>query len=125
MRKSSRLPLEALAPYVFETSEPGGEAPRPVDWRELFGNDHPVEIEVGFGKGLFLVTAGQANPSINYFGLEIVRKYQLFTATRLAKRELHNVRVACADARPFLRERIQATRTLCSSRLASRVAVNS
>jgi tRNA (guanine-N7-)-methyltransferase len=72
----------------------------------VFGNDHPVEVEVGFGKGLFLLTAGQANPGTNYLGLEVVRKYQLFTATRLAKRGLGNVRVACADARPFLRDRV-------------------
>ena len=52
----------------------------------MFGNDHPVELEVGFGKGLFLLTAAQAHPEINFVGVEIVRKYQLFTATRLAKR---------------------------------------
>src|SRR5689334_16781272 len=102
--------MEALAPFVLETPPPGPGSPPappgPVDWRELFGNDHPVEVEVGFGKGLFLLTAGQANPGTNYFGIEIVRKYQLFTATRLAKRDLRNVRVACADARAFLRDRV-------------------
>jgi tRNA (guanine-N7-)-methyltransferase len=70
----------------------------------VFGNDRPVEIEVGCGKGLFLLTAGQANSATNYLGIEIVRKYQLYAATRLAKRGLHNVRVACADARAFLRD---------------------
>jgi tRNA (guanine-N7-)-methyltransferase len=108
MRKSPRLPPEALAPHVLETPASGPETARvgPVSWPALFGNDHPVEIEVGFGKGLFLVTAGQANPGTNYFGIEIVRKYQLFTATRLARRGLVNVRVTCADARSFLRERV-------------------
>jgi tRNA (guanine-N7-)-methyltransferase len=77
-----------------------------LSWPELFGNEHPVEIEVGFGKGLFLVTAGQAHPDTNYFGIEIVRKYQLFTATRLARRGLGNVRVTCTDARSFLRDRV-------------------
>lgn len=121
MRKPPRLPLEALQPWILPTPPPcplprtgsDGEpaAPLPplppqprLDWRAVFGNDHPVEIEVGFGKGLFLVTAGQANPHTNYLGIEIVRKYQLFTATRLARRKLDNVRVACTDARPFLRE---------------------
>ena len=45
-----------------------------------------------------------AHPDMNFLGIEIVRKYQLFTATRLAKRRLRNVRVACADARLFLRD---------------------
>src|SRR6185312_9432534 len=73
-----------------------------LDWREVFDKDRPVELEVGFGKGLFLLTAAQAHPEINFAGVEIVRKYQLFTATRLAKRDLRNVRVACADALHFL-----------------------
>jgi tRNA (guanine-N7-)-methyltransferase len=54
---------------------------------------------VGCGKGLFLVAAAQANAGTNYLGIEIVRKYQLHAATRVAKRQLTNVRVGCADAR--------------------------
>lgn len=99
MRRGVRLPLEALQPYLLATEEP-----RRLEWSEVFGNAHPVEIEVGFGKGLFLTTAAAANPGTNYLGIEIVRKYQLLAATRLAKRELGNVRVACTDARSFLRD---------------------
>lgn len=109
MRKPARLPPEALAPYVLETPPPApGASPpaEPIDWHALFGNDQPVEVEVGFGKGLFLVTAGEADPRTNYFGIEIVRKYQLYVATRLAKRGLSNVRVCCGDARQILRDRI-------------------
>jgi tRNA (guanine-N7-)-methyltransferase len=100
VRRSSRLPLEALAPYLLEVPE----APAPLDWRQMFGTDHPVEIEVGFGKGLFLLTAALAQPGVNFLGVEVMRKYQLFTATRLAKRHLTNVRLAKADARLFLRD---------------------
>jgi tRNA (guanine-N7-)-methyltransferase len=110
VRRAPRLSPEELAPYVLETAPPGppgsAPAPPPLDWRALFGNDRPVEIEVGFGKGLFLLTESAAHPEINYLGVEIERKYQLFTATRLAKRGRSNVRVACADARLFLRDRV-------------------
>jgi tRNA (guanine-N7-)-methyltransferase len=110
VRKATRLPAEALRPFLLETpagpNPEGAVPPAPLDCSAVFGNDRPVEIEVGSGKGLFLVTAGQADPQTNYLGIEIVRKYQLFTATRLAKRGLHNVRVACADARAFLRDRV-------------------
>src|SRR5262249_23544597 len=75
-----------------------------LDWSLVFGNANPVEIEVGFGKGLFLVNAGAAWPQTNFFGIEIERKYTLFTATRLAKRGLRNVKVAAYDARQFLCE---------------------
>ncbi len=104
MRHPARLPLEALAPYLLPLPDPAA----PIDWPALFGNEHPVELEVGFGKGLFLVNAASANPDVNYAGVEIDRKYQLFTATRLAKRGLVNVRLACADARTFLRDCVGA-----------------
>ena len=100
MRRGPRLPPEQLAPSLLSLPEP----PDLFDWRTVFGNDRPVELEVGFGKGLFLVRAGQASPETNFLGIEVVRKYQLFTATRLAKRSLHNVRLVLADARVFLRD---------------------
>jgi len=102
VRRGPRLPMEELAPYLLPVPPLPSSAPVTLDWREVFGNDHPVELEVGFGKGLFLLTAAQARPDVNFAGVEIVRKYQLFTATRLAKRELRNVRVACTDVRLFL-----------------------
>ena len=100
MRRGPRLPLEALAPYLLPVPDPAA----PLDWAALFGNANPVELEVGFGKGLFLLSSSENYPAVNFVGVEIVRKYQLFTATRLAKRERLNVRVACADARLFLRD---------------------
>jgi tRNA (guanine-N7-)-methyltransferase len=102
VRKTARLPLEALAPYTFELPVRGPYPP--LDWAAVFGNANPVEVEVGFGKGLFLLTAGAANPGVNYFGVEIIRKYQLFAATRVAKRALPNVRLACGDGLCVLRD---------------------
>jgi tRNA (guanine-N7-)-methyltransferase len=98
------LPIEQLAPYLLDLPDP----PTPFDWSVVFGNGNPVELEVGFGKGLFLTTSGQARPDINFVGVEIVRKYQLLAATRLAKQSLRNVRVACGDGRLFLRDRVAA-----------------
>lgn len=39
-------------------------------WNELFGTDAPIDIEVGMGKGRFLITLAQQNPEINYIGIE-------------------------------------------------------
>jgi tRNA (guanine-N7-)-methyltransferase len=102
VRRGPRIPLEELAPFLLPTPDP----PAALDWAAVFGNDQPVELEVGFGKGLFLVTAASQRPDANFVGVEIVRKYQLFTATRLAKRGLRNVRVACGDGCRCLRERV-------------------
>src|SRR5437868_6164023 len=100
MRRLNRLPLEELAPCLFT---PPPEAAF-LSWQQTFGNDHPVEIEVGFGKGLFLLTEAQKRPDVNFFGIEIERKYQLYAATRMVKRGLANVRLACGDARRFLHD---------------------
>ena len=102
MRRPARLPPEELAPYLLEVPDD----PAPLDWPALFGKDRPVEIEVGFGKGLFLITEGEHRPEVSFLGIEIERKYTLFTATRLGKRALGNVRVVCADAKRFLRDRV-------------------
>jgi tRNA (guanine-N7-)-methyltransferase len=102
LRRARRLPLEELAPSLLEVANEAG----PLNWEAVFGNAGPIEIEVGFGKGLFLVTAAQASPGLNFVGIEIARKYQLFTATRLAKRGLRNVRLVKADARQFLRDQV-------------------
>jgi tRNA (guanine-N7-)-methyltransferase len=105
VRRSRRLPLEELAPYLLHTPQTA----ELLHWRTVFQNDHPVEIEVGFGKGLFLLSAAQAASCRNFLGIEILRKYQLFTATRMAKRGLRNVRLALGDARVFLRDRVPST----------------
>jgi tRNA (guanine-N7-)-methyltransferase len=104
VRRPARLPPEQLAPYLLEPSA----EPAPLDWAAVFGNGHRVEAEVGFGKGLFLLTAAQQSPQTNFLGVEIERKYTLFTATRIAKRGLKNARLACADAKQFFRHRVPA-----------------
>jgi len=110
--KPKRLTREELAPYQIELSAaypfhpPEFVPPPPVrlDWAAIFGNANPVEIEVGFGKGLFLRTEGTARPGTNFFGIEIVRKYQLFATTRIALLKMANVRTACADAKAAFRD---------------------
>lgn len=126
MRKPKRLTEAELAPYIWELPEQyrgrwgtqgylqrlreDGEAAvavppiEPIQWQTLFQNDHPVELEVGFGKGLFLVNAGSTQPKKNFFGIEIIRKYQMYAAGRIARRELKNVITCCGDAKLVMRD---------------------
>lgn len=107
MRKTKRLPREALSPFLLDIPGEWTMAGRPLDpipWSAIFETDRPVEIEVGFGKGLFLTNSGVARPDTNFFGIEIVRKYQLYATERIALRNLPNVRTCCADAKRILRE---------------------
>jgi tRNA (guanine-N7-)-methyltransferase len=73
-----------------------------LDWRALFGNDHPVELEIGSGKGLFLVNASRVNPARNYLGVELSRKYAQLAAERVTRAGLPNAKVLRGDARLVL-----------------------
>lgn len=104
VRNSKRLPLETLAPYLF--TMPATE--QLLDLQQLFGNEKPVELEVGFGKGAFLVDAVPQHPETNYLGIEIEKGLALYVATRLAKRQFPNVKVAHGDAGRLLSQHLPA-----------------
>lgn len=88
-------PPQDLRPYFLTLDDVDGE----INFRELFGNDRPIEIDVGCGRGLFLVTAGEAHPDRNYLGIEVDFREARRTAKRLVRRELDNARVLGADVR--------------------------
>jgi tRNA (guanine-N7-)-methyltransferase len=71
----------------------------PIKWSELFGNDHPVELEIGSGKGLFLLNAASTGAAHNFLGVELARKYARLAAERLARRQLANAKIWRGDAR--------------------------
>jgi tRNA (guanine-N7-)-methyltransferase len=74
------------------------DLPRPWDSTALLGRDAPLEVEVGSGKGMFLLAAAQARPDTNFVGIELAEKYAEFCAARLAKRDILNACVISADA---------------------------
>ena len=102
---SEEPPLPSLTPGSCPlTPAEARRSPPPINWAELFGSANPVELEVGTGKGLFLLNAATSRPDTNFFGIEVVRKYLLYAATRYAIRKLPNVKTACADAKVVLRD---------------------
>lgn len=69
-------------------------------WKQAFGNDHPIHIEVGMGKGRFITQLAFDHPEINYVGIE---RYSSVLLRALEKREtmteLQNLFFLCIDAR--------------------------
>ncbi len=67
-------------------------------WREYFGNENPIHIEIGCGKGQFLSQMSKLNPDINYIGVE--REEQIIVSalkkSRLAEVE-DNIAFICGD----------------------------
>ena len=70
-------------------------------WKEIFGNDNPIYIEIGMGKGQFLLTLAKQNPEINYVGIEryssvLLRALEKFDTEEYC--ELKNIRFICMNA---------------------------
>jgi tRNA (guanine-N7-)-methyltransferase len=78
--------------------------PKPVDTKVLFGNQNPLELEVGSGKGTFLSEQAKGRPEINFLGLERARRYWRYASDRLRRNGCFNTRVVLSDAAYFLSE---------------------
>jgi tRNA (guanine-N7-)-methyltransferase len=96
----SRSAIDVTA-HLVAPGPPAESAPA-IDWSAFFGNDLPVELEIGSGKGLFLLNAAKAEPGVNFLGIELSRKYAVNSAQRLARHNLPNAKVWCGDARMVL-----------------------
>ncbi len=73
------------------------QVPKPFSATEFFGRGAPLEIEVGSGKGLFLLSASEQFPDRNFLGNEVSAKYSRYIAYRLAKHDRTNARVIHGD----------------------------
>jgi tRNA (guanine-N7-)-methyltransferase len=67
-------------------------------WKEVFGNDNPLCIEIGMGKGRFLYTMAQRYPNINFVGIEKYSSVLLRGIQKLEEREMPNIRLVRMDA---------------------------
>lgn len=77
-----------------------------IDFVRIFGRPGPVHIEIGSGKGTFLLGQARAQPSDNFLGIEWARKYYRYAVDRIGRWGLENVRIIRTDAADFIRESI-------------------
>lgn len=70
---------------------------------ELFDNDNPIEIDIGAGKGKYLLARAQIDPDINFIGFDYVWKYLKIGWKRVQKRGLTNVLFFKAEALEVIR----------------------
>jgi tRNA (guanine-N7-)-methyltransferase len=80
------------------------DLPKPVDPKALFSRDAPLELEIGSGKGTFLVKESKSRPEVNFLGVEYARRYWLAAADRLRRNECRNARIVLVPAETFVRE---------------------
>ena len=67
-------------------------------WDNVFGNSNPIEIEIGMGKGDFLISKALDNPNINYIGIEKYDSVLVYVKRKLDNIELNNLRIINIDA---------------------------
>ena len=77
-----------------------------LDLPQLFGNDHPVILEIGSGKGRFLLNTAMERPDLNIIGIEKSLHYHRVIRDRIAKRHLTNIRLINHDAFLVVRDMI-------------------
>lgn len=67
-------------------------------WSASFGNDHPLHIEIGTGKGKFIMGMAVLHPEINYVGIEKYSSVLLRAVQKMEEQELSNVKFIRMDA---------------------------
>ena len=74
-----------------------------LNWTEVFGSPPDrVEVEIGIGKGRFLLAAAESRPEVCHVGVEWANKYLRIAEERASKRGLENVRFARVDAKDLV-----------------------
>jgi len=73
-----------------------------IDFVRIFGRPGPVHIEIGSGKGTFLLSQAKARPGDNFLGIEWARKYYRYAVDRIGRWGLTNVRIIRTDAAGFI-----------------------
>ena len=85
-RKGATELLEAHPQYVI--LNPADAKGR---WQEIFGNDHPIHVEVGSGKGAFVSGMAKANPEINYIGIDIQKSVLSYALDKVLATDVPNL----------------------------------
>ena len=71
-------------------------------WKEEFKNNNPIHLEIGMGKGQFLINMALNNPNINFIGIEKFDSVMVRTLEKIANYELNNIKVIKIDASDIL-----------------------
>ncbi|TFJ92591.1 tRNA (guanosine(46)-N7)-methyltransferase TrmB [Lentibacillus salicampi] len=67
-------------------------------WQALFGNDHPIHVEIGTGKGQFISGMAEQYPDINFIGIELAKSIIVMAGSKVKEAGLDNVSLVYQDA---------------------------
>lgn len=84
--------------WVDKVQFDADEAPKYLDFAALFGNDHPVEMEIGCGKGGFICELAARHPDVNFLAVELYANVLVSACETAQKRGLTNIRFLSGNA---------------------------
>ncbi len=67
-------------------------------YESLFGNNHPIHIEIGMGKGKFIYEMARMHPEINFIGIEKYESVLVRAVQKIQEQPIPNLRLLCMDA---------------------------
>ncbi len=71
-------------------------------WKDLFGNNNPICLELGMGRGSFIINMAQSHPNVNYIGLELDKSQTATAVNNIGNKKINNLRIICADAKQII-----------------------
>ena len=75
------------------------ELDKPVKWEEIFGNKNPVDCEIGFGNGEFLIKKSDLHPERNFFGIDYSNESFRKAKKKIEKAKKNSIKVVCLEAK--------------------------
>ena len=67
-------------------------------WSDVFGNKNPICIEIGMGRGDFIIDMARAIPNMNFIGIEINESQMVNAVNNLQNKKIPNLKLICMDA---------------------------
>lgn len=104
--RGPRQTMQRVIPIESPFFIPREKIHSPSAWREIFGNDNPVSLEIGCGVGDFIAAMAAEHPDHNFIAIDIYNQGCLKSCKRIERMGLSNVRVLRVEARYLLEEMI-------------------
>lgn len=71
-------------------------------WREVFNNNNPICLELGMGRGSFIIEMAKTHPNINYIGIELDISQTATAINKIGNQKINNLRMIKGDARNII-----------------------
>lgn len=72
------------------------------NWHSVFNNNHPICLELGMGRGAFIIEMAKLNPNINFIGLELDQNQTATAVSNCNNLKLPNLKMICDDAKNII-----------------------